>query len=86
MTDTVLENPPKAEPRERRTRTAFLGERFNDGVEFAKKIGKTGSDAAEELLNDTTLQIHRHPAESIFSAFAAGILLGGFVGWIIGRK
>ena len=85
MTDTVLENAPEVETRERRSRSAIL-DRFNDGVEFAKHLGKSGGDAAEELLNDTTLRIHRHPAESIFTAFAAGILLGGFVGWIIGRK
>ena len=80
----VLEKEP--EVKEYRSRAAAMGEHFAHGVDLAKKIGRTTSDAAEELMDDTSLRIKRHPAETVVGAFAAGILLGGFISWMLRRK
>lgn len=63
-----------------------LEEKFKDGMKFAKKIGKTSTDAAEEFLEDTTRHIKRHPAGAVAGAFGIGILVGGLVVFLIKRK
>jgi hypothetical protein len=86
MAEILLEKEPVTEPRDTRTATAMFGERFTEGMEFAKKLGKTSSDAAERLMEDTTRQIKRHPAETVIGAFAIGILFGGIIGFAMRRK
>ena len=63
-----------------------VSEAFDEGVEAAKHIGKRSSDAAEELMDDTTERIKRHPAETVVMAFAAGLLLGGFFSWCLRHR
>jgi ElaB/YqjD/DUF883 family membrane-anchored ribosome-binding protein len=63
-----------------------LEEKFKDGVKAARKIGKTSTEAVEELLEDTTRQIKRHPAGYVVGAFGVGVLLGGLLGFFIRRK
>lgn len=86
MAETLLEKEPKTNKEARRTNAAILSDRFAEGIEFAKKVGKTGSDAAEEFMDDTTQRIKRHPAETVVGAFAVGIILGGFMSWLFNRK
>ena len=63
-----------------------LTDAVTDGLEAAKKVGKTTSDAAEELMDDTAERIRRHPAETVVFAFIAGFLIGGFVSWLTRQK
>lgn len=59
---------------------------IDEGIDVAKRVGKHGSDAAEEWMTDTTERIKRHPTETVVMAFAAGFLAGGFVSWLTRRK
>ena len=65
---------------------AAVTEAVDEGIEAAKHIGKRSSDAAEEWMDDTTDRIKRHPAETVVIAFAAGIVLGGFISWCLRHR
>ncbi len=65
--------------------TSTLSGTFDDAVDTAKHIGKRGSDAAEELMDDTVLRIKRHPTETVVGAFVAGVLIGGFIDCMLRR-
>ena len=56
-----------------------------DSLAAAKRIGKDTSDAAEQLMDDTSQRIKRHPVETVVGAFGAGIMLGAFLGWVTHR-
>ena len=47
---------------------------------------KRSSDAAEELVDDTTQRIKRHPVEATVVTFALGVIVGGFISWMISRR
>jgi hypothetical protein len=68
-----------------RTTTA-VGDAIDSGIDTAKRLGKHGSDAAEELMDDTVLRIKRHPVETVVAAFAVGFAIGGFFDCLIRRK
>lgn len=57
-----------------------------NGIDAAKRVGKRGSDAAEEFMDDTVLRIKRHPVETVVAAFALGFAIGGFVDRLIRRR
>ena len=42
-------------------------------------------DAAEELFDDTTKRLQRHPVETIVGSVVIGIAIGLVVGWLIAR-
>ncbi len=63
-----------------------LTDAVDDGIALAKQVGKHTSDAAEELMDDTTQRIRRHPTETLVGAFALGVVAGGFLDWLIRRK
>lgn len=63
-----------------------ITEAIEDSIEAARRIGKRGSDAAEELMDDTIQRIKRHPTETVVLAFAAGFFVGGCVSWMTQRK
>ena len=83
MAETVLEKEPITE---RRSRSAVLGEHFENGMNLAKKIGRATNDAAEEWMDDNVQRIKRHPTETVIGALACGILLGGAISWLLRRK
>lgn len=68
-----------------RTTTA-VADAFESGIDTAKRLGKRGGDAAEELMDDTVVRIKRHPVESMVAAFAVGFAIGGFFDCLIRRK
>lgn len=65
---------------------AALADVVEDSLTAAKRIGKDTSDAAEQWMDDTNQRIQRHPVETVIGAFAAGILLGAFLGWLAQRR
>jgi ElaB/YqjD/DUF883 family membrane-anchored ribosome-binding protein len=69
------------------SRTASaVAEAMENCIETAKRVGKRGSDATEELMDDTVLRVKRHPVETVVAAFALGVVIGGFADWFIRRK
>ncbi len=89
MTGNVLEKVDEraAESIHRVSRTtSAVADAIETGIDTAKRLGKHGSDAAEELMDDTVLRIKRHPVETVIAAFAVGFAIGGFFDCLIRRK
>ncbi len=63
-----------------------MAEAIDDGVDVIKRTVKRSSDAAEELVDDTTQRIKRHPVEATVVTFALGVIVGGFISWMISRR
>jgi ElaB/YqjD/DUF883 family membrane-anchored ribosome-binding protein len=83
--DKVGEHTADSVHKVSRTTTA-VADAIETGIETAKRLGKRGSDAAEELMDDSVLRIKRHPVETVVAAFAVGIAIGGLVDRLIRRK
>jgi hypothetical protein len=66
--------------------TSALSDAVDDGIALVKQVGKRTSDAAEELMEDNSQRIKRHPTETVVGAFALGFILGGFFDWMMRRK
>ena len=66
--------------------TSAMAEAIDDGVDVIKRAVKRSSDAAEELVDDTTQRIKRHPVEATAMTFTLGVIVGGFIGWLISRR
>jgi hypothetical protein len=66
--------------------TSALADTIDNGITVAKRVGKQSSDAIEEFMDDTALRIKRHPAETVAGAFAAGVVAGGFLDWMLRRR
>lgn len=66
--------------------TSAMAEAVEDGIGAAKRVAKQAGDAAEELFDDTTKRLQRHPVETLVGSLVVGIAIGVVVGWIIGRK
>jgi ElaB/YqjD/DUF883 family membrane-anchored ribosome-binding protein len=89
MTKNVFERAEERvrEPMQKVSRaTAAMAEAFEDGVDAVKRVGKTGSDAAEEFIEDAKDRVKRHPAGTIAGAFGLGFLFGGIFFWMVRRK
>lgn len=66
--------------------TSAVAEALEDGIGVAKRVVKQGGDAAEEFFDDTTKRLQRHPTETVVGSFAAGILVGIAIGWLMKRS
>ena len=89
MSKTMLERAEESlvDPMHKVSRaSAAMAEALENGIHAVKRVGKTGSDAAEELIEDTKDRIKRHPAATVVAAFGIGIVVGGFFDWVIRRK
>jgi ElaB/YqjD/DUF883 family membrane-anchored ribosome-binding protein len=51
-----------------------------------RRAAKQGGDAAEEILNDTTERIQRHPVLTVATSFAVGLTAGTLIGWMLRRR
>ena len=63
-----------------------VADALEDGGVAARRVAKQGSHAAIELLADTKKRVQRHPIESIATAFAAGVLAGSAIRWMLKRR
>ncbi len=89
MTETVMDRieAHAARPLQHISRvTSAVADAFEDSLGAAKRMGKRGSEAAEEFMDDTVDRIKRHPIETVMIVFGAGVLIGGFVSWMARRK
>ena len=58
--------------------TTAVADAIEDGVGVVRRAARQSGDAAEELLNDTTQRIQRHPMLTIATTFAVGLTAGVF--------
>jgi len=66
--------------------TSAMAEAIDEGTNVIKHAIKQTSDVAEELLEDTTQRIKRHPVETMAATFTLGVIVGGFLGWLVARR
>lgn len=89
MTQSVVERTGDqiAETARKASRATFaVAGAFEDGVEAARRVAKQSGDAAEELMEDTTKRLQRHPVETMVATFAMGIAAGIVIGWMVKRR
>jgi Tfp pilus assembly protein PilX len=63
-----------------------VADALEDGGGAARRITKQGSRAAAELLAETRKRVQRLPIETVAAAFAAGIVAGSVIPWILKRR
>jgi hypothetical protein len=66
--------------------TNAVADAIEDGVGVLQRAAKQGGDVAEELLNDTTERLRRHPLLTVAATLAVGITAGAMMGWMLKRK
>lgn len=66
--------------------TSSMAEAIDEGVGVIKLAVKRSGDLAEEIMDDTTARVKRHPVETMVATLALGLVAGVFVGWIVSRK
>ncbi len=66
--------------------TSAIADAIDDGVRVVRRAAKQGGDAAEEILNDTTERIQRHPVLTVATSFAVGVTAGTLIGWMLKRR
>lgn len=66
--------------------TSAMADAIDEGVAVIKRTVKRSSDAAEELMEDTTQRVKRHPIETMSATFALGVVVGAFIGWMASRS
>jgi ElaB/YqjD/DUF883 family membrane-anchored ribosome-binding protein len=65
---------------------SVLADALEDGGEAARRVTKQGSHAAAELLAETKKRVQRHPIETVAAVFAAGIMAGAAIRWMMKRR
>jgi len=66
--------------------TSAVADAIEDGLGAARRVAKQGGDAAEELFDDTTKRLQRHPIETIVVTFGVGVAAGIAIGWVMKRR
>jgi len=66
--------------------TTAMAEAIDEGVGAIKLAVKRSGDLAEEMMDDTTQRVKRHPVESVVATFTLGLIVGGLIGWMASRK
>ena len=89
MTETVFERADAqvAESIHKLTRaTSAMADAIDEGVGVIKRAVKRSGDVAEELMDDTTQRVKRHPVEAMAATFTLGVIVGGIIGWMASRR
>ena len=66
--------------------TSAMADAIDQGAGVIKHVVKRSGDAAEELMDDTTQRVKRHPVETMAATFTLGVIVGGFIGWVVSRR
>lgn len=76
-----------AESTRKLTRAASaMADAIDEGVGVIKHAVKRSGDVAEELMDDTTQRVKRHPMETMAATFTLGVIVGGIIGWAVSRR
>lgn len=89
MTQSVLDRTGEqiAETARKTTRMASaFADAIEDGVGAARRAAKHGGDVAEELFDDASKRVQRHPVETVAVTFVTGIAVGVLIGWMAKRR
>jgi ElaB/YqjD/DUF883 family membrane-anchored ribosome-binding protein len=89
MSQTVVERTAEhiAETAQQASRaTCAVADAIEEGVGIVRRAAKQGGDAAEEILNDTTQRIQRHPVLTVATTFAVAFTAGTLIGWMLKRR
>lgn len=89
MTHSILERTGEqiAETARKTSQMATaVADALEDSFGAARRIAKQGGDAAEELFDDTSKRLQRHPNETIVATLAVGLAAGILIGWMIKRS
>ena len=89
MAKNILENADEqvTESIRKLTRAASaMAEAIDEGTNVIKHAIKRSGDVAEELLDDTTQRVKRHPVEAMAATFTLGVIVGGLIGWMVSRR
>jgi ElaB/YqjD/DUF883 family membrane-anchored ribosome-binding protein len=89
MSQTVVERTAEhiGESARRASRaTSAIAEAIENGVGVVRRAAKQGGDAAEEVLNDSTQRLQRHPLLTVAATFAVGVAAGTLIGWMLKRR
>jgi uncharacterized protein YacL len=63
-----------------------MAEAIDEGVGAIKLAVKRSGDLAEEMMDDTTQRVKRHPVETVVATFTLGLIVGGLISWMVSRK
>lgn len=88
MSDTVIGRAGEQMAETARTAsrlTSAMAEAVEEGLGAARRVAKQAGDAAEEIFDDTTKRLQRHPMETIVGSMVVGVCLGIVIGWLITR-
>ncbi len=66
--------------------TSAMADAIDEGTKVIKHAIKQSGDTAEELLEDATQRVKRHPVETMVATFTLGVIVGGFLGWLVSRR
>ena len=66
--------------------TSAMAEAIDEGVGAIKLAVKRSGDLAEEMIDDTTQRVKRHPVETVVATFTLGLIVGGLISWMVSRK
>jgi ElaB/YqjD/DUF883 family membrane-anchored ribosome-binding protein len=66
--------------------TSAMADAIDEGVGVIKRTVKRSGDVAEELMDDATQRVKRHPVETMAATFAFGLVAGAFIGCMITRR
>jgi ElaB/YqjD/DUF883 family membrane-anchored ribosome-binding protein len=66
--------------------TSAMADSIDEGVGVIQRAIKRSGDRAEELMDDTTQRVKRHPIETIAATLAFGLVAGAFIGWMMKRR
>ena len=66
--------------------TAAMADVIDEGVGVIKHAVKRSGDAAEELMDDATQRVKRHPTATMATTFTLGVIVGGIIGWAVSRR
>jgi ElaB/YqjD/DUF883 family membrane-anchored ribosome-binding protein len=63
--------------------TSAMAEAIDEGVGAIKLAVKRSGDLAEEMMDDTTQRVKRHPVETVVATFTLGLIVGGLISWMV---
>ena len=88
MPADVLEKPVTAEDalREVSKIRSLVKDAVEDGVRSASQAIRHGRYAAEDAIEEAKHTVKQRPLQAMGIAFAAGVLVGGFLTWIGFRR